>query len=246
MLYLLEINSAFASVHHEWVPVEVPWLQRHANRSNDSKLAFGFRPQPPSPVFCVFGIAINVTTDTFGPPDRDTQMPKKSQTTSINLTYPAQYVTSSMVNRLHLQREEGFVIASFGLVASNLLIDQACFVIPNYTIRSQSENLVPYSDRLTHSNISPPEWTPVIQRVEKGGLNVNLLSSFPVVDFIHVTHWEDVHAEICFWNYSRGRMGDFLRAGAKEGYSTWGVAMLRCDVNLQRSFLVGLYDSFDL
>lgn len=126
-------------------------------------------------------------------------------------------------------------MAHFGLVnRSGLLLDRLTFIFPEYTLRSQRENLVQYSDKIGLAKKEIPTWIPPVRGADDS-------FTIPVIDFIHVSHWDDAHAEICFWNYSQGFLADSVRMGSKEPLTPWGVALLRCEIDLQRAFLAELY-----
>jgi hypothetical protein len=154
---------------------------------------------------------------------------------SVELNYPAQYIFSCMANRFALQREDGFILAQFGLVGkSGLLIDQYACIFPDHTLKAQRENLVQYSDKLGPQKKEPVAWTPQARAPSE--------MTIPVVDFLHVSHWEENGAEICFWNFAQGHLSDVTRSGSKQPLTPFGMAMLRCDIDLQRAFLIALYE----
>ena len=163
-------------------------------------------------------------------------MPKKSTKTPVLLQHPQQYVHSCMANRLLIEREEGFTLVHFGLVdRSGRLLDRLSCILPEFTLESQKENLVQYSDKIGLPKKKSPSWTPPFEGADK-------FWTLPVIDFLHVTHWDD-NAEICFWSYSRGSVADLEQADVKEKVlMPWGVALLRCGIELQKEFLAGLYE----
>ena len=159
----------------------------------------------------------------------------KTEKSQIQIKQPAQYVFSHMVNRFTLKREKGFVIAYFGLLDGNdVLIDSFSCIIPKSTLESNKENLVEFSEKIGPPKNKIPSWNP-----PKKSDSVTMDNS--VVDFIHLTNWEDAHAEICFWNYSRAGLSDLVNIGGTQVLTPWGIALLRCDIDLQRAFLVDLY-----
>jgi hypothetical protein len=163
-------------------------------------------------------------------------MPKKAPTQTFNLHHPGVYTNTCMANRYAVDHEKGFTVADFGLLnRAGVLIDRFTFIIPDYTLEMQKESLVPYSDKIGPAKKAPPSWT-----APSVGPR-NDWSTLSIVDFIHVSHWADAHAEIGLWNYSQGSVADLLRAGHKEALMPWGVALIRCDLDLQRSFLTELY-----
>lgn len=164
-------------------------------------------------------------------------MPKKPPTTSVELRYPTLYIQSCMVNRYELIREDGFTLAHFGLVSrKGLLLDRFSCVFPEHTLQLQKENLVQYSDNVGLPKNTIPPWNAPARVVEDD-------CKLPVVDYVHVSHWADAHAEICFWSYSQGQLADFARANKKEPLIPWGLALVRCEIDLQREFLVKLYET---
>ena len=164
-------------------------------------------------------------------------MAKKALPPTVHLRYPMQYVFSGMANRFKLIREEGFTIAHFGLVGeASRLLDKISCVIPADTLITQKENLVQYSDKIGLPKKKPLPWNPPEREITDASFSI------PVVDFIHLSNWDDAFAEICFWNYSRAQASEMATAKIGDGIMTHGVAMIRCDLELQRQFLVALYD----
>jgi len=167
---------------------------------------------------------------------RDRQKPakKQSDTTPVSLRYPPQYIHSCLANRYALEREANFILAHFGLVSkTDRVLARLTCVFSSHTLQLQRENLVQYSDKIGLPKSTVPEWSPPVQE------DPDVL--LPVIDFIHVSNWDESQAEICFWNFSQGHMADLIQAGNKEQMTPWGVAMVRCGIDLQRSFLANLY-----
>jgi len=163
--------------------------------------------------------------------------PKKSaKPPVVGLRHPNQYVYSCMANRYAIEREEGFVLAHFGLVNhANVLIDRLTVVFSDNTLESLKENLVKYSDEAGEPKKEIPKWVPPVRDSKE-------ISYIPVVDFLHLCNWNDTNAEMCFWSYSQGQMSDLSRMGGKNEFMVpWGIALLRCPVDLQRAFLIELY-----
>lgn len=157
----------------------------------------------------------------------------------VTLKHPEHYAfVSCMVNRYFFQREDGFMIAHFGLVNSKgELIDYFRCVLPEHTLEAQKENLVQYSERVG----SPKEKCPAWDLPAPDSRLANVLT-VPVVDFVHTTNWDEAYAEICFWNYSRASLADKSVTGKRVEMPTWGVALVRCKIDLQRGFLSDLYE----
>jgi hypothetical protein len=169
-------------------------------------------------------------------PDGNCMTATQNPPTPVNLRHPLQYVFSFMANRYALEPDDGFTLAHFGLVnRSGLLIDQLSCALPEHTLQSQKENLVQYSDSLGLPKNEIPSWRPSVRDYTKKEMNI------PVVDFVHLIHWEDAHAEICFWNWSHAALSDLVRVGKPDQLLPFGVAMIRCSIDLQRAFLIELY-----
>ena len=153
----------------------------------------------------------------------------------MSLRHPQQYYHSCMANRLSIERDEGFVVAHFGLLSrAGVLLDRLSCVFPHYILEAQKGNLVEYSDKIGTPKKKAPAWTPPPWTEDKGTL--------PVIDFLHVSYGDE-HAEICFWSYSEGYVADLAASDAKEKViAPWGIALLRCGLDLQREFLLGLYE----
>ena len=163
-------------------------------------------------------------------------MAKKTTKSSVGLGYPPQYILSFMANRYAIEREDGFTVAHFGLVnRSNLLLDRFTCIFSEHTLKSQRENLVQYSDKVGLPKKKTPTWVPPFKEAEAA-------VAVPVIDFLHLCHWDDAHAEICFWNFSQAHLSDLARMGKDQVLTPWGVAMLRCEIDLQRGFLADLYN----
>lgn len=151
-----------------------------------------------------------------------------------------------MVNRFFLIKDDGFTLGYFGLVSkSNVLLDQFTCLFPQDTLTALRESLVTYSEKAGPATTHPPAWTP--RGIDASAQKGEVVSNFAVVDFIHVTNWEDAHAEICFWNYSKAKLADYMRGAQESGanevspFPTWGIVILRSSIDLQRSFLEALY-----
>jgi hypothetical protein len=143
-----------------------------------------------------------------------------------------------MANRFAIDHGEGFTVAYFGLVnKSGFLLDRLTCLFPEYTLQSLKENLVQYSDKAGPPQKQTPAWTPPTFQSSD-------LSTLPVIDFVHLCHWDDAYAEICFWSYSRASAAEVAAIGKKSDFITpWGIALLRCDLDLQLAFLGKLYES---
>ena len=141
-----------------------------------------------------------------------------------------------MVNRFSIKRERGFIIVSFGLLdEEDLLVDSFSCIIPQSTLDSNKENLVDFSERIGPPKEPVPSWSMEKEKRKEFSLDNG------VVDFIHLTNWDDAHAEICFWNYSRASLSDLTHMPGNQVLHPWGLALLRCDIDLQRAFLRDLY-----
>ena len=158
----------------------------------------------------------------------------------VSLRHPIQYVYSCMANRFAIDREDGFALVHFGLVnRANVLIDRFAVIFTNNTLDSLKENLVKYSDQVGLPKKEIPKWVPPLRKAEDDS---SLWAYLPVVDFVHLCNWNDTNAEMCFWSYSQAQMADLSRAGGKNEIMTpWGIALLRCEIDLQRAFLAQLY-----
>jgi hypothetical protein len=167
------------------------------------------------------------------------RMAKKQPRPHVTLRHPQQYIISMVANRYHIDRLEDFTLVQFGLMVPNSgLINIIKVAVPDFTLESMKENLVQYSDQFDEAD-QIPGWVPPQLTHEDD-------SWIPVVDFIHVTHWDE-NAEICLWNFSQGQVADMVnpKANPKGEEATvfpWGVAMIRCKVGLQKAFLDALYE----
>ena len=163
-------------------------------------------------------------------------MSKSVEPVTISLRYPPAYIFSFMANRYALEPDKGFTVVHFGLLnVSGLLIDQLTCVLPEHTLKAQQKNLVQYSDSIGRPQNPIPPWHPSARDFTKREMNI------PVVDFVRLLHWEDAHAEICFWNWSQAAMADLVQTGHPEQLVPFGVALIRCSMDLQRAFLLDLY-----
>jgi hypothetical protein len=166
---------------------------------------------------------------------------EKPKQAPVSLAHPTQYFASFMVNRFTLIKGQGFTIGYFGLVnEAGMLLDKYTCIFPDDTLKSLRENLVSYSGKIGAAKSKPPAWTPKIIDPDTRSSDSSL-TGLGVVDFIHLTNWEDAYAEICFWNYSKASLSDHINSNIDRPFQTWGLALLRCEIELQRSFLEALY-----
>jgi hypothetical protein len=165
-------------------------------------------------------------------------MPKQKAKQKVSLVQPNAYISAYYVNRYFVAHEDGFTVAYFGLMNKDGdLLDKFACVFSASTLAELRENLVTYADKLPSSTKTSPQWKP---RATDFNL-LRELPNFPVVDFVHLSFGEDTDAEISFWNYSRASLSDRMRASQSVDMPTWGVALLRCGIELQRGFLESLY-----
>lgn len=172
--------------------------------------------------------------------------PKKQTKQNVTLCHPQQYYYSCMANRFAIQREDGFLLVHFGLVSKkDVLLDRLTCLFPESTLISLKENLVRYSENIGTPKKEVPAW------VAPAWVEADT-KSLPVVDFVHLCNWNDAYAEICFWNYSQAYAADLTALGSKrddkkdgksDGIHPWGIALLRCGIDLQRAFLEQLYET---
>ena len=166
---------------------------------------------------------------------------EKPKQVPVSLAHPTQYFASFMVNRFALIKDHGFTLGYFGLVnEADKLVDKYACVFPDNTLASLRENLVSYSGTIGTAKSKPPAWTPKIVDPDTRSGDSTLIG-LGVVDFIHLTNWEDAYAEICFWSYSKASLADHINSKIDRPFPTWGLALLRCDLELQRAFLEALY-----
>ena len=160
---------------------------------------------------------------------------------NVNLAHPHVYIASYMVNRFCLLKNSGFMIGHFGLVDdSGKLLDKFGCIFTDSVLSDLRENLVAYSASIGTAIKKKPAWTPNVEDAETRRSEVSM-SQYGVVDFIHLTNWQDAHAEICFWNYSKASLSDYIAQQVKTPFPAWGLALLRCDLDFQREFLEALY-----
>lgn len=168
-------------------------------------------------------------------------MEPKQKLLPISLAHPYVYLATFMVNRFCLLRNSEFTVGHFGLVDdSGTLLDKFGCIFSDTALKELRENLVSYSATIGTARKKKPVWKPTIEGAEQRRSEVSM-SQFGVVDFIHLTNWEDAHAEICFWNYSKASLADHRIQNPSTPFPTWGLALLRCDLDLQREFLEALY-----
>jgi hypothetical protein len=145
-----------------------------------------------------------------------------------------------MVNRFCLLKNSGFIAGHFGLVDdSGQLLDSFACIFTESVLKDLRENLVKYSAKIGTAKKRKPEWLPEI--VVRDGNDEKTMSQYGIVDFIHLTNWDEAYAEICFWNYSKANLADHISQKIKTAFPAWGHALLRCDLDLQREFLEALY-----
>jgi hypothetical protein len=168
-------------------------------------------------------------------------MDPKPQTATVNFAHPLAYIATFMVNRFYLIKNSGFTIGHFGLIDdSEILLDKFGCIFTDAALKELRENLVSYSAKIGTTTKKTPTWRPTVEGAEERRSEVSL-SQYGVVDFIHLTNWEDAHAEICFWNYSKASVADHVAQKVTTPFPAWGLALLRCDLDFQREFLEALY-----
>jgi hypothetical protein len=162
---------------------------------------------------------------------------KKQDRMEVAMRHPLQFPFSMMANRFALERDDGFILAHFGLVSKDgFLLDQFKCILPYSALKQQKENLVQYSDAIGLPQKELVAWkVPAQVAPEKREFTI------PVVDFVNLTVWDSDNAEICFWNFSQGHLSSLAQSGRLSEFVPYGVAMIRCEANLQRGFLVELY-----
>jgi len=163
------------------------------------------------------------------------------QQNQVSLGHPHMYVATYMVNRFCLLKNAGFISGHFGLMDdSGKLLDKFECIFPESVLKDLRENLVTYSAKIGTPKKKTPEWTPKIKDANEDKPGITF-SQYGIVDFVHLTNWDDAYAEICFWNYSKASLGDHITQQIKAPFATWGLALLRCDIDMQREFLATLY-----
>src|ERR1700685_2666309 len=166
------------------------------------------------------------------------QQPAKA---NVNFAHPYVYIATFMVNRFCLVKSSGFTVGHFGLLDdSGTVLSRFGCIFTDTALKDLKENLVSYSAKIGTAKIKKPAWKPKVEDVEEKNSEI-LVSQYGVVDFVHLTNWEDAHAEICFWNYSKANLADHMAQQIKTPFQAWGLALLRCDLDLQREFLEALY-----
>lgn len=162
-------------------------------------------------------------------------------TTNVNLAHPHVYIATFMVNRFCLIKNSGFTVGHFGLIDdSGTVLSRFGCIFTDSSLKDLRENLVSYSAKIGTAKTKKPAWKPKVDDVKEKENEV-MVSQYGVVDFIHLTNWENTHAEICFWNYSKASLADHIGQKVTTPFHTWGMALLRCDLDLQREFLETLY-----
>jgi hypothetical protein len=160
---------------------------------------------------------------------------------NVNLAHPHAYIATFMVNRFCLFKNSGFTVAHFGLIDdSGKLLDRFGCIFTDSVLNDLKENLVTYSAKIGTTKNKKPAWMPNVEDAEDRRSEVSL-SQYGVVDFIHLTNWQEAHAEICFWNYSKASLADHMAQQVKTPFPAWGLALLRCDLDFQKEFLEALY-----
>lgn len=168
-------------------------------------------------------------------------MDPQPQLTTVSLAHPHVYIATFFVNRFRLFKNSGFMVGHFGLIDdSGKLLDKFGCIFSDTALKELRENLVSYSAKIGTTKQKKPDWKPKVQDAEEKDLEV-AMSRFGVVDYIHLTNWEDAHAEICFWNYSKASLADHMALKITTPFQAWGLALLRCDLDFQREFLEALY-----
>src|SRR5437762_1175687 len=113
----------------------------------------------------------------------------------VSLGHPHVYVATYMINRFCLLKNAGFTVGHFGLVDdSGKLLDRFTCVFPESVLKDLRENLVTYSAKVGTTKKKQSAWTPKVVDVDEK-IDITF-SQYGVVDFVHLTNWDNVYAEI--------------------------------------------------
>jgi hypothetical protein len=132
-------------------------------------------------------------------------------------------------NRVRVEREEGVCLLQFGLVSASGLLDNYTCVFPQQALQQNQKALLDYLNRIGRPEASPTEWkgVPIEKHVE-------------VADIIAMAYRGDM-AETCFYVFSLCAASRLKRAGS-EGVSAQPLVLLRSKAELQKQFIVALYE----
>ena len=142
------------------------------------------------------------------------------------------YPKTMFFNRFRVEREDGFCIVHFGLVASSgLLQDYYCCVLPHQTLQENEKSLVGYLGKIGEPKEKcPAGWQGVIagQKAE-------------VADIISMSLRSDM-AETSFCVFSMTAASRFKPGGSTEALEAQPLVLLRSAVEMQKQLLVALYE----
>lgn len=170
-------------------------------------------------------------------------MAKPKNPDNVPLRFPRDYQRSCFANRFKVERHPGFTLASFGLVLNkNKVVFRCSFILTDNMLHSQKDNLVPYSEKIGQPKTDIPKWDIDEEEDQAAAWAASFggFSTYSVVDFIKVSNWDEREAEFCFCNVARGPLTESIQFGEQQ-ISLHGILFLRCNIDLQRAFLMELY-----
>src|SRR5206468_2608068 len=135
-------------------------------------------------------------------------------------------------NRFRVEREEGLCLVHFGLVSASALLDSYSCLFPREMLKHNEKSLMDYLTRIGRpEEKSPPVWKGAA--VEK---------QVQVADIIQMSFRGEM-AETCFYAFSFCAASHVKKKNADdESMPAEPLVLLRCATELQKQFIVGLYE----
>lgn len=137
-------------------------------------------------------------------------------------------------NRFHIEREDGWTVVQFGLVSSSGVLSSYSCVFSHDALEQNKQTLLEYLGRIGQ----PSE---AVTTIWKGA---PLEKQAEVADVITMAFRGDT-AETCLFSFSLSAATRMAQSGQLEhdqGVPAQPLALLRSNVEVQKQFIVGLYE----
>jgi hypothetical protein len=160
--------------------------------------------------------------------------------TEITLSIAAQSFPRTMLfNRVGLERLGSAFIFYFGLVDQKGVLDSYACAVDEEAVKRHKEDILLYVNRASPE--TPPDFDSWHRDVPRAPFGASPIGRVDLANLMLVARVGPL-AELRFYNYA---MGDVLEA-QKEGKTSvesFPVALLRCELELQRSMFLHLYST---
>ena len=135
-------------------------------------------------------------------------------------------------NRFRVDREPGFRLVQFGLIAASDLVDSYSCVLSGDVLKENEARLIQYLTRIGRATEShPAEW--------RGVLGLRVTNVADVVTMAYRGH----EAETCLYAFSLATVTQVKKdSGSEPALVAQPVALLRSAADLQKQLIVALYE----